>query len=107
MEMVLLSNYPIEEYNRIKAAADAAKIKYKIVQSAEDINGNPLAGLWSIYAEPGSIDKFMAAWDNSKRPQDFPECNCNKCFLKCVHNGAYRRLPQSIGGLGLCKNLKK
>ena len=43
-----------------------------------------------------------------KKPMDFPECDCSKCQQKdtCIHNGAYRRLPQEIGGLGLCKNLK-
>ena len=25
----------------------------------------------------------------------------------CIHKDAYRRLPTEIGGLGLCKNLKK
>ena len=44
-----------------------------------------------------------------KKPSDYKECDCSKCEHKenCIHKGAYRRLPQEIGGLGLCKNLKK
>lgn len=44
-----------------------------------------------------------------KKPSDFPECDCSKCQHKesCIHRGAYRRLPEEIGGLALCKNLKK
>lgn len=43
----------------------------------------------------------------SKTPLDFPECNCGKCVNKCIHEGTFRRLPQEIGGLGLCENLMK
>lgn len=45
----------------------------------------------------------------NKKPSDFPECDCSKCQHKegCIHRGAYRRLPEEIGGLALCKNLKK
>ncbi len=44
-----------------------------------------------------------------KKPSDFKECDCSVCQHKddCIHKGAYRRLPEEIGGLGLCKNLKK
>ena len=44
-----------------------------------------------------------------KKPSDFPECDCSKCQYQdgCIHREAYRRLPEEIGGLGLCKNLKK
>lgn len=31
--------------------------------------------------------------------------NCDK--ESCIHRGAYRRLPEIDGGLGLCPNLKK
>ena len=42
-----------------------------------------------------------------KKPSDYQECNCCRCERKeCIHRGAYRRLPQEIGGLGLCPNLK-
>lgn len=44
---------------------------------------------------------------SDKKPSDFPECDCSKCDKKCIHKDAYRRLPEEIGGLGLCKNLKK
>lgn len=40
------------------------------------------------------------------KPLDFASCNCAKCDKKCVHNNAYRRLPEVIGGLGLCENLE-
>lgn len=44
-----------------------------------------------------------------KKPSEYPECDCSKCEHKgtCVHREAYRRLPEEIGGLGLCMNLKK
>lgn len=34
--------------------------------------------------------------------------NCEICERAndCIHKGAFRRLPRSEGGLGLCKNLK-
>lgn len=46
---------------------------------------------------------------SDKKPSDFIECDCSKCQRKddCIHRDAYRRLPEEIGGLGLCKNLKK
>ena len=46
---------------------------------------------------------------SDKKPSDFPECNCSKCQYQdgCIHKDAYRRLPQEIGGLGLCMNLEK
>ena len=31
---------------------------------------------------------------------------CMYCDKICVHRGAYRRLPEKIGGLGLCPRLK-
>ena len=47
-------------------------------------------------------------YDKDTRPMDIKECDCRKCQYKtdCPHNGAFRRLPKEIGGLGLCKNLK-
>ena len=42
-----------------------------------------------------------------KKPLDYTECNCCRCEREeCIHREAYRRLPQEIGGLGLCPNLK-
>lgn len=37
------------------------------------------------------------------------KCNCIKCENKktCIHYQAFRRLPRSEGGLGLCPKLKK
>jgi DNA-directed RNA polymerase subunit RPC12/RpoP len=36
------------------------------------------------------------------------KCECWKCELEkeCIHNGAFRRLPRSEGGLGLCPKMK-
>jgi len=35
-------------------------------------------------------------------------CNCNLCTTEgCIHRDAFRRLPHSAGGLGLCPNLEK
>ena len=44
---------------------------------------------------------------DKKKPKDYTECDCSKCKDICIHKDAYRRLPTEIGGLGLCKNLKK
>ena len=46
---------------------------------------------------------------DNKKPADYIECDCSKCQHKetCIHKDAYRRLPEEVGGLGLCKNLKK
>ena len=37
------------------------------------------------------------------------ECECCLCECNdnCVHSGAYRRLPKSKGGLGLCKKINR
>ena len=45
--------------------------------------------------------------EDKKKPKDYTECDCSKCKDTCIHKDAYRRLPTEIGGLGLCKNLKK
>lgn len=35
------------------------------------------------------------------------DCTCKICNEKnCIHRDAGRRLPEAIGGLGLCPNLK-
>lgn len=36
------------------------------------------------------------------------KCECLKCEMRdsCIHNGAFRRLPKEVGGLGLCKKLQ-
>ena len=44
---------------------------------------------------------------DKKKPKDYTECDCSKCKNICIHKDAYRRLPTEIGGLGLCKNLKR
>ena len=48
-------------------------------------------------------------YNENTLPQEVVECDCRKCEHKatCVHDGCYRRLPKVIGGLGLCRNLKK
>ena len=37
------------------------------------------------------------------------KCNCAICkhSNNCPHKDSFRRLPKEVGGLGLCKNLKK
>ena len=36
------------------------------------------------------------------------KCDCYECEkLHCPHRVAYRRLPRSVGGLGLCPKLKE
>jgi len=38
--------------------------------------------------------------------EEFQKCDCGKCKKEhCVHRGAYRRVPEIDGGLGLCPNL--
>ena len=40
---------------------------------------------------------------------EIEQCNCFKCektSKTCIHFEAYRRLPRSQGGLGLCPKLK-
>lgn len=65
-------------------------------------------------------------WPFPKTPEDFEEVveaaiieevenelyadlkgctDCSKCRRNCEHKNAFRRLPRSSGGLGLCKNL--
>ena len=39
--------------------------------------------------------------------EEYIVCQCTYCDKKCIHEGAYRRYPEAVGGLGLCKNLKK
>jgi hypothetical protein len=35
------------------------------------------------------------------------ECHfCEKTQEDCIHWGAYRRMPEKVGGLGLCPKLK-
>lgn len=44
---------------------------------------------------------------NEKKPNDYTECKCHECEKEnCIHRNAYRRLPEAIGGLGLCPKLK-
>lgn len=37
------------------------------------------------------------------------KCDCSKCEHRkdCLHEGNMRRLPHSVGGLGMCQNLKE
>lgn len=40
--------------------------------------------------------------------EQYQLCNCLKCDkANCIHRGAYRRVPEIDGGLGLCPNLKE
>ena len=34
--------------------------------------------------------------------EEYQKCDCTEC----THRGAYRRVPEIDGGLGLCPNLK-
>lgn len=37
----------------------------------------------------------------------FIKCYCPECEKEnCIHRDAYRRLPEKVGGLGLCPNLQ-
>ena len=39
--------------------------------------------------------------------EEYQKCDCTKCKKeKCPHRGAYRRVPEIDGGLGLCPNRK-
>ena len=39
---------------------------------------------------------------------EFLKCDCAKCNdEKCIHRGAFRRVPKIDGGLALCPNLRK
>ena len=46
------------------------------------------------------------AWKMSY--EEYAACYCHGCEKKadCIHFGAYRRVPEIDGGLGLCPNLK-
>lgn len=46
------------------------------------------------------------AWNMSY--EEYVACYCHECEKKedCIHFGAYRRVPEIDGGLGLCPNLK-
>jgi hypothetical protein len=50
---------------------------------------------------------YMNEYTKDTLPVEVIECNCEECTKEnCIHRGAYRRLPEIIGGLGLCPNLK-
>lgn len=51
---------------------------------------------------------MMSKYTKDTRPCEVEECKCHECPKKdqCPHNGAFRRLPTALGGLGLCPNLK-
>lgn len=34
-------------------------------------------------------------------------CDCSECERNCAHRDTFRRYPESMGGLGLCPNLKE
>lgn len=40
--------------------------------------------------------------------EEYAKCYCPECERKndCIHSGAFRRVPEIDGGLGLCPNLK-
>ena len=39
--------------------------------------------------------------------EEYQKCDCTECKKEeCLHRGAYRRLTEIDGGLGLCPNLK-
>ena len=40
--------------------------------------------------------------------EEYQKCDCTECKNEdCIHRGAYRRVPEIDGGLGLCPNLKE
>lgn len=40
--------------------------------------------------------------------EEFKKYYCPNCTAEnCIHRECYRRVPKSIGGLGLCPNLRK
>lgn len=38
--------------------------------------------------------------------ETFLMCDCSVCKKECIHRESYRRMPEEVGGLGLCPNLK-
>ena len=40
--------------------------------------------------------------------EEYAKCYCPECARKdvCPHSGAFRRVPEIDGGLGLCQNLR-
>lgn len=39
--------------------------------------------------------------------EEYQKCYCPECEREeCPHRGAFRRVPEIDGGLGLCPNLK-
>lgn len=34
-------------------------------------------------------------------------CDCSECERNCAHRNTFRRYPESMGGLGLCPNLRE
>lgn len=48
----------------------------------------------------------MTAWKMSY--EEYCACDCCNCEKRdCPHKGAYRRVPEIDGGLGLCPNLQQ
>lgn len=42
----------------------------------------------------------------NKEFQEAVRCNCSECNVSdCKHRNCYRRLPEAVGGLGLCFRL--
>ena len=38
--------------------------------------------------------------------EEYKRCDCQECGREnCIHRNAFRRVPESDGGLGLCPNL--
>lgn len=38
--------------------------------------------------------------------ETYQQCDCTECKRECIHRNAYRRMPEEVGGLGDCPNLK-
>lgn len=38
--------------------------------------------------------------------ETYQKCDCSECKKECIHREAYRRMPEEVGGLGECLNLK-
>ena len=55
-----------------------------------------------------SKDEFSRKTNWKMTYEEYTKCYCPDCNKEdCLHRGAYRRVPEIDGGLGLCPNLKE
>lgn len=48
----------------------------------------------------------QTAYNGKITYETYQQCDCTECKRECIHREAYRRMPEEVGGLGLCPNLK-